>query len=214
MDSLSILMGWLLGMLSPAIVSKIQKKYTKKDLHKGICTEFEELKYILIFNCYILGKKSGVFDRKFLEWFILNAEVYSGDQGIIDTTLPVVKQLLKDVDDAALAAYVKSHREERSAKSLSLKKINATFTDLNLSELSIFNVDYQSLLFGLKRLIDNINDEIIKVEKLADMTFDSSVSRDNYEIISKGINEKYSQIQSMSITLVNKITAFLNVKQY
>jgi len=214
MDSLSILMGWLLGMLSPTIVSNIQKKYTKKALHKGICTEFDELRYILIFNCYILGKKAGEFDRKFLQWFILNAEVYSGDQGIIDTTLPVVKKLLEEVDDAALAAYVKSEREKKSAKSLSLKKINATFTDLNLSELSIFNVDYQSLLFGLKRLIDNINDETVKVENLCDMTFDSSVSRDNYEIISKNINDKYSQIQSMSITLVNKITDFLNFKQY
>ncbi|HUK99391.1 MAG TPA: hypothetical protein VLX29_00895 [Nitrospirota bacterium] len=213
MDSLSILMGWLLGMLSPAIVNNIQKKYTKKALHKGICTEFDELRYILIFNCYILGKISGNYDRNFLQWFIQNAEVYSGDEGIIDITLPAVKKLL-EFNDAALAAYVTSERERRSSNILSLKKINATFTDLNLSELSIFNVDYQSLLLGLKRLIDNINDETTKVENLCNMTFDSSVSRDNYEIISKNINDKYSQIQSMSITLVNKITEFLNVKQY
>jgi hypothetical protein len=211
-DSLSILLGWLLGMLSPVIVSNIQKKYTKETLHGGICTEFNELRYILIHNTCILGEKSGKFDRAFLQWFIQKVGEYP-DKDITDKTVLAFNELLKS-DDATIAAYVRSEREKASAKSLSLKKISAKFTDLNLAELSIFKVHYQSLLFELKRLIDNINDEIVKVETLCGMTFDSSLIRENHIIVKQSINDKYSQIQSMSITLVNKMTDFLNEKKY
>jgi hypothetical protein len=212
-DVFILLLGWLFGMLSPSIVKQIEKKYTKKELHKGICSELNELRYILIHSCSVVGEKAGKFDKEFLDWFLQLSQFYQ-NRPLDSSVIPVLKKLIDSKNaEEDIATYVKIGRAN-STTGLSLKKIAITFTDLNVGEIAVFKVPYQILLFDLRRQIDAYNDEVVKAENLHAMTFDSSLTTANHGIIVKSVHEKYGHIQTMGIKLVDTITKLLEFKKY
>jgi len=69
MDIASIILGWLLGILSPVIVSRIHRKYAKTDLRKGLVSELDETRYRLVCTSYLLGQSYGKFDKEYLRLY-------------------------------------------------------------------------------------------------------------------------------------------------
>jgi len=120
---------------------------------------------------------------------------------------------LLDLPDNQFNAYVDSKRRGEGC-CLSLKKTSITFTEVNLQELSIFDISFQSLLFELRARINILNDEISKIERLNNMTFDSSITAINHERIIEDINKKYLLIQNMTDRVISKINEIIDCKRY
>lgn len=206
MDLKSALLGWLLGMLSPVIVSRIQRKYTKKDLYLGITNELRSVRYRLVCTAHLLCSEYGNYDKDFLRWCIANIEGSEQEEGSKEV-IKMLKQHL-DLHDTEFVVLVEALRA-KAGVGKSLKKTDIAFSEMHLTELSLFRIKFQSLLFELKAILSHYNDEVEKAEKYHLMTFDDSLSSENHQIVKTQVIDKYEIISKISIRSVDKITEIL-----
>ena len=207
----SISLGWLLGMLSPVVVSRIQRKYTKKDLYLGIANELRSLKYRLVCTAHILCSEYGNYDKEFLQWCVANIE--GSEQEERSKEILKMFQCRLHFEDGEFSALVDALKA-RAGIGQSLKKADLAFSEMHLNELSIFSIRFQSLLFDLKANLTYYNDEVEKAEKYHFMTFDSSLSSENQQIVKSQVLNKYKIITRMSMCAVDKITGILSCTTY
>ena|SRR5438128_888099 len=64
---LSILLGWLFGLLSPAIVGLIQRRYRRSELRRSLFIELEGLRVSLAALIYVIACNDGAVNRELLE---------------------------------------------------------------------------------------------------------------------------------------------------
>ncbi|MFZ2947964.1 MAG: hypothetical protein WA003_00640 [Desulfuromonadaceae bacterium] len=117
------------------------------------------------------------------------------------------------MDDDVFISLVDALRAEAGVGK-SLKKAELAFSEMHLNDLCLFSVPFQSLLFDLKANLAQYNDEVDKAEKYHLMTFDSSLSPDNHQIVKSQVLNKYEIIAKMSTRAVDKITAILGCTTY
>jgi len=211
MEVAYVVLGWLLGMLSPIIVSRAKIKYKKNDLYSVLINELDEVQYRLVCTSYMLGARFGLFDRGFLGWCRNIYETYVGGEDK-DKLIRAVDSML-NMSDEQMKEYIGIERRDLN-KGFALKKTILTFSELNLTDIGVFSFRFQNILFELRARIINLNQEIERVEKLHFMTFDSSITVENHEIIKKDIQAKYSTIQDMMIMVVDKIDEIKKLKKY
>lgn len=211
MDLKSAFLGWLLGMLSPVIVSRIQRKYTKKDLYLGITNELRNVRYRLVCTAHLLCSQYGNYDKDFLRWCISNIEASEQEEGSKEVLKILQNQI--GLENAEFASIVDALRA-KAGVGKSLKKAELAFSEMHLNDLSLFSIRFQSLLFDLKAKLAHYNDEVEKAEKFHLMTFDSSMSSENHQIVKSQVLSKYEIITGLSMRAVDKITEILGCTTY
>lgn len=65
---LSLLLGWFLGLFSPAIVDLIRRLLNRKALKDSFFNELEDVRERLVSLVYRIGAKFGKYDRELLTW--------------------------------------------------------------------------------------------------------------------------------------------------
>ena len=65
---LYIILGWLFGLLSPTLVSKISEKYKRNSLHQAISAELEDCKHRMAITNFLLSQRYGEIDKHYLKW--------------------------------------------------------------------------------------------------------------------------------------------------
>lgn len=198
-------------MLSPVVVSRINRKYTKNDLYTVLIRELDEVQNRLTSTSYILGVGFGRFDREFLMWCRSIYETYQGGEGR-DKSIQAIDRLLSLTDDQ-LNDYLRIERSDPN-KGLGLKRTILTFSELNLADISVFSHHFQNSLFELRARVINHNQEIDRIEKMHFMTFDSSLTSENHQIIKADIYAKYAVIQEMAVKIVDKIDEIKSFEKY
>jgi hypothetical protein len=61
-----LLLGWLLGLLSPRIIDAIKAKYARRELASAIHSEAEDLQYRVAITSFLLVQRYGVVSRDYL----------------------------------------------------------------------------------------------------------------------------------------------------
>src|SRR3989304_3262396 len=122
-----LLVGWLMGLLSPLIVDAIRRHRERKEIKQALITELQELQYQLASSIYVITQKLGKGDRKFFEWFLSILERYEGPFKS-DLHIKYAKEALK-LTDKQLAAVSKNSKNEDANKGLSLKKYYTPLLD-------------------------------------------------------------------------------------
>ena len=59
-----LLVGWLMGLLSPLIVDSIRRRRERKEIKQALITELQELQYRLASGVFLTTQKLGECDRK------------------------------------------------------------------------------------------------------------------------------------------------------
>lgn len=210
-DVVSIILGWLFGILSPSIVGRINRKYKKGDLYKGIRRELHEVRSRLLLVSFMLGRDFGRFDREYLTWSLQLCEDFN-DAKPHESHITLTKLLLKK-NDKEITLYVEKSRRDRS-KSRALKKESLGIMEMNLPEFSLFNIEFQTLLFDIKSKISLLNQEIDDTRQMHYMSFDSSITNENHTTIKNDLFRRYAFIQALVDEIINKITETLNCNKY
>ena len=98
MEVLYLILGWLLGLLSPSIANRISRSYSKKELLNGIKTEMKECQFRALLVANMLGSRYGKFDKEYLNWCLPYLENYQGAENI-ENTLKTVTSFLESKDE-------------------------------------------------------------------------------------------------------------------
>ena len=64
---IAILVGWLLGLLSPRIVELITRRYRRSELKRSLFIELEGLRVILAANVYNIADNNRAVNRELIE---------------------------------------------------------------------------------------------------------------------------------------------------
>ena len=130
-----IVLGWLLGVLSPLITRHVERKRRRKEIGEGLRAEISNLRVRLAMTCFLVTLRYGDCDRAFLTWLKPLLERYEGAhpaQAIVDTLEKVLA-----FPDQEIASYAALRRAETD-KSLSLKKYRLPYLEANLGNLDLF----------------------------------------------------------------------------
>ena len=91
-----------------------------------------------------------------------------------------------------------------------LKSFSASFIETNLTQVSNLPIELQVKLHEFRNHLSTLNQEINMANDIHKLTFDSSISGVNHEIISKELISKYAFIQGMCKRVADKLGAVVS----
>ena len=206
-QTLYIILGWLLALLSPRIIDNTKKLYLKNEIRDALFCELDEIRYTQAFVIYNLLTTTGKADKNILNRIGTVFKAYKGfykDEEFIDK---FNKFLIKD--DSELDTSLKGQYDLNVV--LSLKRIYTPFLDTQT--LSIFSPEFQQIAYDIKRRIRMINEEISISFEFNMKTFDSSIIGENHERVKDNVTKSYVSIANMLINLVTSIDRLLKLKK-
>jgi hypothetical protein len=208
MDTASIILGWLLGLLSPVIVSRITRRYKKNDLHTGILKEINHTKLRLIFTVDLLAKRTGSYDQELVAWLLNEYET-------LDDTDPLMLKAYRMQLKYSEQEFAALMHQLSTAKNtgLTLQKVELLFINMNLIDFSLFSTSFQSEIFELKSRVEILNSQINTADKYFFMTFDSNISPSNLPVIKHELESKYVYLEEAYKRTIEQINTVNSVKK-
>lgn len=208
MELLYVILGWLFGLLSPSIINRISRSYSKKELLNGIKTEMKECQFRVLLVANLLGLRYGTYDKEYLSWSLPYLQNYQGAEKSENTIKAVTSFLeAKDEDIENMLALKRSM--ERGL-GLNLKRFPLPFLDSKMGEISSFRIELQNIIYEIRSRLQIINEEIDSAIVYFRMTFDSSISSENHRIIKTSLAQKYVRLQDQLVILVKKMDRCIN----
>jgi hypothetical protein len=208
LDTGSIILGWLLGILSPVIVSRITRGYKRKDLHAGIIKEINHIKLRLIFTLDLLSKKTGSYNQELAAWLLKQYES-------LDYNDPLEIKAYRIMISATPQEFevLKSHLSVPKGTGMTLQKVQLLFINMHLTDFSLFSSNFQSEIFELKSRVEILNSQIELAEKYFFMTFDSNVIPSNLPLIKNDLEAKYLHLETAFKRTIEQIETINIVKK-
>lgn len=202
-DLVLLLLGWLLGILSPAIVDGIRRRRETARVRSALRGELHELRYRMALAAYLLQMRFGTIDRKYLEWVRGAVSSYPGASQQ-DPTLRFVESQLGLPDDqiAALA----QHQKASSEGALSVKKYALPLLDARVGSLWELDEELQKHLLEVRANLDLFNEEVDQARYYFGLTF-QNLGEENYRRVETNLVGCYLNIASRAEILVEKIDA-------
>lgn len=198
---LSIL-TFLLGILASTIISRILRKYERKDLKIVIQSELNSLS----------GRIAGSFFS--IEFYLMNLKdhppISKQDFVIIrkfyskfcDPLYEHGIELLKKWSYQEYLSYLEIKHE---VGYLALKTFSLPFIESVSDRLSVFNKGTQKDILFVRDRLQILNQEIEHSMFFSKLTFQPGNSERNHQIITNNINSSYIRIQAEMKDIVSKI---------
>jgi hypothetical protein len=203
----ALLLGWLLGLLSPAIIEAIRVKYRRRDLAAAIRAEAQDLQYRAASMSFILAKQSGDLTREYLVWLKPKLAQYKGNEPV-QAVREIVEKLVEAPDQDLLAVAI--HMRAEKGIGLSLKRIRASLIEASMASIVHFPPEYQLRIHEFRNQLDVLNQEIEATRESLWMTYDSSLSKENHERIEEDLVRKYNFVRGISMRVADRLQAIID----
>jgi len=204
---LFLLLGWLLGLLSPLITDAIKHRRERRETEAAIRVELKEVQFRLVGTIWLLATRTERFNRSLIDWMRPIVERYKGlnpTDGVVQTFKST--EGLTDEQLAGLARKLDPGPQFR----LSLKKYSTPMIDSKISMLNGFGSEYQNLVLELKAVLNLLNEEVDQFRFYFNQTFISSLSEKNRVAIAANIETSYATVfngAQRAVDLIERILA-------
>ena len=202
-----LLLGWLLGLLSPRIVDAIRAKYMQRDLARAIRSEAEDLQCRVAILSFLLAQKYGHVSREYLTWLRPKLLRYEGNEPT-QSVRKLVEHLQAASDDQLVTFAAQMRAEE--GKGLSLKSYSAGLIEASLSSILHFPPEYQLRIHEFRNQLSGLNQEIERAVESMRMTYDSSISNENHARLKADLIFKYQTIQGMCMRVADRLQGIVD----
>lgn len=199
---LLVVLGWLLGILSPVIVDRIRHGREAKELRVALISELTQLRYRLAIAAYFVQMHLGTVDRQFLEWLKPVLEGYDGPDSIEDILKAVNDQLR--LTDGKIAAFVASQKA-KPEQSITFKKYAVPLLDSRITMLSAFKVAIRDVLLAIRTHLNFLNEEVDEARFYLRHSFDTSPSQNNYAAIRDNLDSSIEHVGKRARSIVDLI---------
>jgi len=203
---LMLILGWLLGLLSPSIINYIQDKQKAIKIKKSLLSEMEECQIIMANVAYLIESKYVAINHKLFDDLINIYENYNGINDYNDKLLRLKK--LKTTPKEELETMTEIQLYENMDKFLSFKKYDLPYLRSKINDISLLDENVQSNLLQLNFKLNLFNSEVEESKFHYQLTFSSEVSEENQEINKQILKDKQlvilDQIKRI-ITLITKL---------
>jgi len=202
---LLIILGWLLGIISPGLTSRISNHYKKLALKKAIICELNDLKIRLAYIPLRVHPGYGTLDKQIFRWVQEQTSDFTGledDPNVISKLKSI--NLKDEVNiEKLITLFNTTSRKENPA--FHFKKMEICVIDSNLNNTELLDSDFLTKLLKIKFMTRAFNEEVATVNEYVKMTFDSSMTAQNHGIIQQEIIQKNNYISKKAVELVSEI---------
>lgn len=200
----SVILGWLFGILSPGIIDRISNEYKRESLQKAIIGELNDLKKRLVLLPFQVNSSYGTLDKKIFIWVKEQTHNFE-DPGFED-----LKKGFEYIDNISEEELLKLFMQynflhKKNNPAFHFKKMATSIIDSNIINTGIIDNEFLTKILDLKFQINALNEEIKNVNDYLLMTFDSSITEDNHQIIKNEIENKNLTISNKAMFIVEKI---------
>ena len=198
--AIGIILGWLLGLLSPSITKKISEKSETENLKKIIFNDLRDLKKRLSPLLFQVLKKYGKLDKDNFDWIKIN----SG----IDFSEGLEEASKKDHSEAFMLDYLNTNGLQENTLSY-FKKMHLFATDSNLINLSLLDKDLVAKVLEIRFYVEAFNEDVDSFREHLNLTFQPGITTGNHKIITNELDNKSLQIAKQAKYIVDKINSVL-----
>lgn len=190
-----LLLGWLLGMLSPAITEEVRRRRRLDRLQRAMALELHELQYQMAMKSFLLRQRKGRLDDDFLRWFDRTIKAYRGDE-LREPFLALVPTLL------SLPLQQRGNHDPK--RGFSLSEANAPLLDIHTVEIALLPVQSQAVLLNISQQLSFFNQQVSHLRSMFDRTFDNltNTSRENVLL---NLEEGYQQLGDRAFSVAKII---------
>lgn len=213
MEIIYIILGWLFGILSPGIIDKIAKSRKKEGLRRMFIHDLKDIKGRLVLIPFQVYSGYGNLDEETFNW----VKEQTNDFEEIDSDKDVQKHI-KDLKEKVRLDWNRfkdymNKTSEKNNPAWNFQKMHTNIIDSNIMHFELLEDDFLTKVLEIKFQINIFNEEVQNVNEYLKMTFDSSISEVNMEIIKKEIERKNYLISDKARRLVGKINQLISVKK-
>lgn len=205
---LYIILGWLLGILSPGIITHISNHYRKEKIKEIMISDLKDLKMRLVLLPYKVKSDYGIVDKESILWL----KKQTNDWEDIPSKSEFKEKFEKLENESSIENFVNlsNSLSRRDRPAFNFKKMTTTIIDSNLISAEILDNIFISKILEIKFQINAFNEEVDKVGELLKMTFDSSITTENHDILSLQIEKTNLVISDKAIYIIEKINSIIN----
>jgi hypothetical protein len=190
-----LLMGWLLGILSPAVIEGIRRRRRLKLLERAIALDLQELQYIMALKAFVIRQRAAKLDDDFLLWLEQMLVIYKGKK-------PAGRyiELMQQLRQIPVSARAKHEPKQ----GLTLSDGNASLLSIHTNEIALFPVASQVVLHNITGQLEIYNQQVADLRRLFDKTFDdlTPINRTNVQL---NLEAGYEYLAQRSIQIANEI---------
>lgn len=180
-----IVLGWLLGLLSPHLIELIQRPYRRKIIRESLFIEMEQLCRKLASSIYMVYDQRGMIDREFLDWLKPIMGTYKHRRSPLSFA-ERTDHILALTDEQLRALFPPSGN---SRQHVTIKKSSTPFLDSQITNLYLFTPEFQRLALEVQSRISAINEEVDKAWFNYTKTFDAGLSPQNHAIVQGNMHQ-------------------------
>lgn len=204
-----ILIGWLLGLLTPVIIDAIRDEKEAKAIKIALFTELQEFQYRLMLLVYRVEGKFGKLDKEFFQWAQTILIAYKGINSS-EVLLKTIGLLLKLTDEQMITYAQLTKLHDKPNSGLELKKYPLSLLDLDLRFLSKFDPMLRAQILEVKTRIGFLNETVDDARYYFRLSFQEGISPTNYKNANSNMINSYithSSQARITIDLIGKILA-------
>jgi hypothetical protein len=209
MPAVYVILGWLLGLLSPQIVELIQRSYRRRKIRESLFLEMEGLRRKLAATVFQVYDPRGMIDRPFLLWLKPTIGSFRTRRSIMDPQALSFQQSVEGtlaLSDAEIRALYPT--KQPLTGHLTLKKYTAPFLDSQITSLPLFSPEFQRLALLIHSSLAAINQEIETAWFNYTKTFDTTGN--NYAIVLGNMNQASLDLAQICRDTCDDITDLLS----
>jgi hypothetical protein len=198
---LMLLLGWLLGTLSPAIVDAIKSKREAALGRAAIENELSEFSSVLLTACFRTSMSSGRINKSFLDWQKVKLDADQGNERSV-IFLAITNQLLTFPADQI--AYASQGMATAETKATLLQKYAVPLLDYRVSALQTFETGFQTKLLEIRRNISLLDAIVDQSREFYRMTF-TQLPDGNHDIICANLKQTYCEYSERAKIVIDQI---------
>jgi hypothetical protein len=201
MDFWWLILGWLLGLLSPGIAERINRKYRKSDFMATVFTELGELQLKMALVAYRLHRRGGSLNEERLTLIGNVVRQYSGPEEDKDS-LAAARQFFSQPLPGQLAEGAEPSPPHIGVRVI---KYYAPFLESQVQGLSICPLGFQQAVMQIDADLRIFNDGVDFYSSQFEKTFDSSLAANNRNVVQDNIDRSYDDLARRSERIVREI---------
>ncbi len=203
-----ITLGWLFGLLSPAITNEIKNRREANALKTALLTELHELQYRLVLMVFRIESKYGQLNHDFFKWaqgVLIDYKGVNSSEVLLNTIGPLLK--LTGEEMKTYVEYAKQGDQLKSA--LSIKKYSLPLLESSFASLSQLNPILRGRLLEIKNHIGFMNEIVDDARYYFKLSFQNGISQDNYAIANANMIDSYKTYSSQARVVVSIVTKII-----
>jgi len=202
-----ILIGWLLGLLAPAITSRITGRYRIANIRNGVVRELIHLENTAASTYLMIEIHRGRFTKSLLTWYSPYLQ-YDDVPAPFDKAKEVLPGLLNLTEDQFSAAT--QHLTPSQDCGMHLRSFALPYSSTKLGDLDSFSEDSTRHILTLFSRVNIINQQIEDSIFSYNLTYSSSISPENHQSVSNQLLSTYDAVATQVKVLIENTKAAKN----